>query len=260
MREINVYRNISDQALLTKYLKSIHKNNKEDFRWKNLRSYIIDHLAYIFKHDTKKSILDIGCGTGHMTIELLRHGYNITSGDSSKELVEFTRDIVNDNEYHANVGILNVLNLESLGDQFDAVICLDVIEHVEDDEFALKNINSVLKKGGFLICSVPAIKSLYGIRDKELGHFRRYNKKELIKKIESTGFILEKVIYWNFIGFFPFIFSEKILNKKVYTEMRYSKSWHLKFINKTLNFWFHNIENKIRLPFGLTLIMIVKKL
>lgn len=251
---------IVSQELLIEHLKSIHKNTKEDFRWKNLRSYIKDSLTYVFKNDTKKSVLDIGCGTGHMTLELLRYGYNVTSGDLSGELVKFTRDIITDSGYYANVEILDILNLEPFGNQFDAVICLDVMEHIENDELALKSINNVLRKGGFLICSVPAIKYLYGIRDKEIGHFRRYNKEELTKKIELTGFILEKIIYWNFIGLFPFIFSEKILNKKVYQGMRNSESWHLRLMNNILNVWFQNIENKVELPFGLTLITIARKI
>ena len=248
-----------DQKYLVDHLKQVHKNTKDDFRWKNLRDFIINSLRS-YCSLTKASVIDVGCGTGHMSLELLQHGYNVTSIDLSIELTNFTKYILENHGYDANAKCLDIHNLESLGTQsFDAVVCLDVIEHINDDEFALRNINSVLKSDGLLICSVPAIEFLYGIRDKEMGHFRRYSKKDLITKIESAGFVVEKCRYWNFIGTIPFFFSEKILHKKLNENMRYSKAIHYRIINNVLDLWFRYIENQTGFPAGLTLIVIAKK-
>ena len=203
-----------DQEYLVNHLKDVHRNAKNDFRWKNLRSFVADSLK-LYYGLTKADVLDVGCGTGHMSLELLQQGYNVTSVDLSIELTNFTKYVVKKHGYDANVKCLDINNLISLETKdFDAVICLDVIEHISDDEFALRNIISVMKSKGLLVCSVPALELLYGIRDKEMGHFRRYSKKDLIKKMESAGFVVEKCRYWNFIGVIPILFSEKILHKK----------------------------------------------
>ena len=144
----------TDQRFLVDHLKQIHLNTKDDFRWKNLRNFIIKSLATYCSNIAKASILDVGCGTGHMTIELLMHNYNVTSVDISIELTNFTKYVIENQGYCANVKCLDIHNLESLGtEKFDAVVCLDVIEHVNDDYLALENINSVLKTKGLLICS-----------------------------------------------------------------------------------------------------------
>lgn len=249
----------TDRKYLENHLRVVHENAKDDFRWKNLRAIVTNSLKS-YCSLAKASVLDVGCGTGHMSLELLQHGYNVTSIDLSIELTNFTKCVLENHGYDANAKCLDIHNLDSLGAQnFDAVICLDVIEHINDDEFALRNINSVLKSKGLLVCSVPALQFLYGIRDKEMGHFRRYSKKDLITKIESAGFIVEKCRHWNFISVIPIFLSEKILHKKLNENMRYSKSIHHRILNNVLDLWFKYIENQTGFPAGLTLIVVAKK-
>lgn len=251
-----------DQKVLIDHLLSIHNSTKEDFRWKNLRLLVKDYLSvFSVKNKADTRVLDLGCGTGHLTLELLQDGYDVTAADISEKLIDFVMTTTKEMGYRLDTRVADVVDLRSFGQKtFDAIVCLDMLEHVNEDELALKNINSIISRGGLFICSVPALKSLYGKRDKEIGHFRRYNIDELTSKMNSSGFNIEIIRYWNFLGVIPVAFSEKILHKKVYEKTRYSKSIVNRSLNAILMNWFYHIENRARLPIGLTLVIVAKKL
>lgn len=238
---------------LVDHLAKVHEYGKTDFRWHNLRKLVKKYVI-------GESILDAGCGTGHTTLELLNEGYEVTAIDLSQELVDFTQRIIKENNYKGDVRVLDLTNAKVLGEnKFDTIVCLDVLEHIRDDELALNNLYYILKKDGHLIVSVPALRFLYGIRDKKIGHYRRYSRDELIEKLKASGFEIIDIKYWNFLGVLPFLFSEKILHKKVYEGMRYSrKSFFSRLLNNLLDRWFCRIENDVSVPIGLSLIVIAK--
>ena len=78
---------------------------------------------------------------------------------------------------------------------------LNVLEHINDDEGALREANKLLKKDGLLILEVPSGKFLFDEYDKKLLHFRRYNMKDLVEKVEKAGFKIEKKTHLGFILF-----------------------------------------------------------
>ena len=235
-------------------LAKVQKYEKTDFRWHNLRELVKKYVV-------GKYILDAGCGTGHTTLELLNSGYDVTAIDSSQEMVDFTQSILKESDYRGEVYFLDLTNTNVLGEnKFDTVVCLDVLEHIEDDELAIKNLYHVLKKNGHLIVSVPALRFLYGLRDKRIGHYRRYKRYELIEKLKAAGFEIVDLRYWNLLGVLPFLFSEKVLHKGVYEEMRYSRKSSFSIaLNALFDWWFSTIENTVRMPIGLTLIAICRK-
>lgn len=237
---------------LEEHLFKIHESGKDALR------------KLIKKSINGTTILDVGCGTGHITLELLQEGYEVTAIDISKEFVDFLTKIICSTNYNCEVMLLDITdsnNFRKLGkDKFDTVLCLDVLEHVENDIIALRNLNYVTKNEGRLVIVVPALKFLYGRRDREIGHFRRYSKKELIEKLNLTGFKVVDLRYWNFIGMFPFIFFEKILRRRTYEGIRYSrKSTFSKYTNSLLLRWFSWFENNIKFPVGLSIIAICEK-
>ena len=92
-------------------------------------------------------------------------------------------------------------NYESLGyNKFDTIICSNVLEHIEKDQFALEQCFSLLKKKGKLILIVPQNPNLFSEQDKELGHFRRYTKNEILLKSQNAGFKLVNIENFNAIG------------------------------------------------------------
>ena len=86
------------------------------------------------------------------------------------------------------------------GQQFDTVICLNVLEHVDDDRSALAAIRRLLAPAGRLVLLVPALPALYGTIDRALGHHRRYTRTGLAGLLQATGYTLTHIEYFNLAG------------------------------------------------------------
>jgi len=240
---------------LNDHLEKIHEYRGTDFRWCNLRTMVKKYIR-------GKKILDAGCGTGHLSLDLLKENYDVTAIDSSNELVDYAQENIRNAGYDADILPCDLVSLKNRNfSPFDSIVCLDVIEHISNDDVVLDNFSDILKNGGTLIISVPAKKYFYGERDKKVGHYRRYEKKELAGKLKKAGFIISDLRYWNFIGVVPYIISEKLLHKPLNEDIRYSgNKTGAKIFNIMLNYWFALIENRVRLPIGLTIIAVCKKI
>ncbi len=93
-------------------------------------------------------------------------------------------------------------NLKQIKKKADFLFSSNVLEHIENDELVLSEIFSILKKGGYLFLYLPAHDHLWTGLDDKVGHYRRYNKKQLLKKITNCGFVIEKCHYADSIGYF----------------------------------------------------------
>lgn len=82
----------------------------------------------------------------------------------------------------------------------DSMICLNVLEHVEDDLSALRNMRQRLKPGGRLVVLVPAYAWLFNSMDRAVGHYRRYRKGELESRLQDAGWQVERVFRFNAFG------------------------------------------------------------
>jgi len=103
--------------------------------------------------------------------------------------------------------------LKSITKSFDGVYTSNVLEHIEDDTATLREIRSVLKQQALLAIFVPAFKSLYSGLDVSVGHYRRYDKKDLLKKLELANFDVVDCYYVDSLGFFASL-AVKILGYK----------------------------------------------
>jgi glycosyltransferase involved in cell wall biosynthesis len=103
---------------------------------------------------------------------------------------------------------------QDLAEQMDTIVCLNVLEHVEDDMTGLRNIHSILVQGGRAIILVPHGQEVFGTLDEALGHFRRYSETELRQKMESVGLHVERVLMFNRISRFPWYVSGRIFKRK----------------------------------------------
>jgi len=102
------------------------------------------------------------------------------------------------------------------GQSFDTVVCLNVVEHVQDDLAALRNIREVLADGGRAIILVPCGPWLFGSLDEVLGHFRRYTKDRLVNVCQQAGFRVEKVLKFNRPGVPAWWLNGRILRRKTF--------------------------------------------
>jgi ubiquinone/menaquinone biosynthesis C-methylase UbiE len=152
-------------------------------------------------------ILDVGCGTGVVLTELAKRG-DATGFDFSDKALEYCR-----NRGHNDLVLGNAEELPFESETFDAVVGLDIFEHVEHDERAFAEVRRVLKPGGILILSVPAFQSLWGPHDVALMHFRRYRRREMADKLKRAGLEPLKVSYSVFL-LFPLVACIRFFEKR----------------------------------------------
>jgi len=135
-----------------------------------------------------------------------------------------------------------------------------VIEHIEDDVKAVSELTAMLKVGGRLIMTVPAIPSLYGPKDIEIGNYRRYDKERLQKLLSPTSCTISTMRYWNFIGVPVTWFYLNLLNRPVNESIRKKRGGLAQqFMSFLLRIWFSGCENRITPPVGLTLLVVAEK-
>lgn len=103
------------------------------------------------------------------------------------------------------------------GDDWNVIVSVNVLEHIEDDESELKKYYEILKKEkGILNLFVPARSEIYSAIDKDFGHYLRYTKKEITKKLINAGFEIEKIRYFNLIGYFAWWLNFRIMKKRTF--------------------------------------------
>jgi SAM-dependent methyltransferase len=100
-------------------------------------------------------------------------------------------------------------------DTWNAIVSINVLEHIEDDDAELAQYAKLLRSQcGYLCLFVPARPEIYAPIDKDFGHFRRYTKTELRKKLVMAGFEVQRIYYYNFIGYFAWWFNFCLLKER----------------------------------------------
>ena len=93
---------------------------------------------------------------------------------------------------------------------FDVVICMDTLEHIKNDSKVIKELFRILQPGGFAFISVPSLQILWSKHDVSVGHFRRYEKKQLINLFEKESFEILQIEYFNVL-MFPLMLISRVL-------------------------------------------------
>jgi glycosyltransferase involved in cell wall biosynthesis len=161
-------------------------------------------------------VLEIGAGIGNLTRALLprRKCYVATDIDAEHLARLSTRFQHRPNLRVRFCDLTDPAHFTEFEGMMDSVICLNVLEHVEDDLQGLRNIYSALRPGGRAIVLVPHDMRIYGTIDKMLGHYRRYTHEELRTKMEQTGFRFERMLEFNRISRYPWWFSGRVLKQE----------------------------------------------
>jgi 2-polyprenyl-3-methyl-5-hydroxy-6-metoxy-1,4-benzoquinol methylase len=161
----------------------------------------------------KPSILEIGCSSGYLLKDLKEEFpyANIVGSDI------ITKPLFKLGDTLSGIPLLqmDLLQCPLPDSQFDVIIALNVLEHIEDDITALENMEKLLKPEGILIIEVPQGKNLYDYYDTHLKHFRRYEKYELLQKISSVNLKICHYLTLGFLVYVPFMIIKK-LNRLLY--------------------------------------------
>ncbi len=136
-------------------------------------------------------VLDAGCGSGRNMVELARLG-TVTGVELSRTSVSLARarqvgDVVEG----------SVLDMPFESDSFDLAASLDVIEHLDEDLEALRELRRVVAPGGFLLVTVPAYEWLWSGHDEINHHHRRYTRRSLQRVAEQAGWRQTRTSYFN---------------------------------------------------------------
>lgn len=164
----------------------------------------------------KGNILEIGSGVGNISQFFLKEGASILLSDVRESYCTELRQKFQSYPNLKGVELIDLVDptfnqkFEALLGTFDSIFSLNVVEHIYDDNLAIKNAKKLLKEGGYLIVLVPSYQRLYNSLDKELDHYRRYNKKTLSALFDNNNLNVINRQYFNFMGIFAWIISGKL--------------------------------------------------
>ncbi len=147
-------------------------------------------------------VLEIGAGIGNLTRVLVPRVQCYVAADIDGEHLArlATRFQHRHNLHIRHCDLANPADFTGFDGSMDTVICLNVLEHMEDDLQSLRNIHSALRPGGRAIVLVPHGQEIFGTRDTALGHYRRYSHRDLTGKMEQSGFRVERILDFNRIS------------------------------------------------------------
>jgi SAM-dependent methyltransferase len=139
---------------------------------------------------------------------------------------------------------------------FDIVIALDLIEHIENDDDALREIARLLPAGGALVLFTPAYGFLWSVQDEVSHHFRRYTSRELRSKLIRSGFIVRKLTYANTF-LFPMVWAGRMVlrfsRRTSLSENRLHPSWSNGALGRIFGAEASLLKH-VDLPFGVSLL------
>lgn len=201
-----------------------------------------------------KRVLEVGSGVGNQT-RFFADRERVVASDVE---VHYVRELKARFEGRSNVRVASYRfplsgadREELLAEKLDSVVCMNVLEHIEDDAATLRDFASVLPVGGRLALVVPSMKALYGSLDVHLHHFRRYEKADLEALVKSAGFEVEKIRFLNRPGVLGWWLNSKVLKRKVLPKGQLRAfRWILPLLK---------LEEKAEPSFGMSLLVVARK-
>lgn len=238
---------------------------QEGYYWWHVgkRKLVLEMLKKFFSTGGIKlpaKILDVGCGTGIIMQELMSYG-KIWGLDINDKALQYCH-AKKAGDFLLKTDLEQELPFKE--SFFDAVLCLDVLEHIQNEELVLSEFFRILKKEGVLILMVPAYQYLWSYWDRMAGHYRRYNTKRLENILKQNGFKVEKLTYYNLFALLPAIIFRLIKSRFSLTAENCSSDFIALpvLLNKFL-LLLAEIERQIlsviNLPAGLSLFCLARK-
>jgi 2-polyprenyl-3-methyl-5-hydroxy-6-metoxy-1,4-benzoquinol methylase len=191
---------------------------KEAHNWKN-------YYAGFFRQYLTGDVLEVGAGIGETTHSLcdgsqrswlcLEPDENLTKIIEQKKQAGYLPSLID-----VRTGFIDDIDTAR---QFDAIIYIDVIEHIENDAEELLKAYKCLKPGGKLIILVPAHNFLFTAFDKAIGHFRRYNK-QMLRHAAPKSLQLVKLVYLDSVGLTASL-ANKYFLKQSQPKLKQVKMW-----------------------------------
>src|ERR1700722_648548 len=170
----------------------LQTHRAEDRHWCDRgRRTVPERVIAQLRLPARARILDAGCGSGRNMIDLARHG-TVTGIELSETSVALARE-----RGSGEVIEGSVLEMPFAADSFELAASLDVIEHLQDDLAALRELRRVVAPGGALLITVPAYQWLWSGHDEVNHHHRRYTRRSLQHVAQQAGWEPVRATYFN---------------------------------------------------------------
>jgi len=190
-------------------------------------------MAHVLRPHLGDTVLELGAGIGNITGRLMTRRLHYVAAEKdplylhalnnrflrTPNVAVLKLDPENADEYHNADG------------PFDTVLCVNVLEYVNDPATVLQSASDVLKPGGSIIILAPQGPGLYGKMDQTLGHQRRFSKPRLSALLQQHGFTIQGVYQLNKIGTPAWLLYGKLLRRRQINKLM------LKIFDKTVWFW-----------------------
>jgi len=166
-----------------------------------------------FEDNLGTKILEVGCGIGTFTKLLAQNGAEILGLDMDHKAVEIAMAETKDLD-GVTIELADVTK-RKWNAEFDTVVAIDVIEHIENDYNIMNSLYQTLSPGGNIIIKVPAMPSVYCTLDESVGHYRRYSRQSIIDVMTGAGFQNVQVKFFNVLGIAGWWFNGVLLKRRI---------------------------------------------
>jgi SAM-dependent methyltransferase len=214
------------------------------FEWQ--ARLVVPHLG--------RRVVEVGSGTGNFTAHLLNRDLVISLDIEPACIERLNNRFPNRAGLHTLVTSPGAVEFAALARfEPDSCVCLNVLEHIEDDAAALRAMAAILTPAGVIVLIIPAFPALYGPIDRNAGHFRRYTRRTLSAAAQAAGLRVRSLRYLNAPGFFAWWLNARILRRE-----RQSAA-QIRLFDRRLVPVISCIESVIPPPFGQSILAILEK-
>jgi SAM-dependent methyltransferase len=199
-------------------------------------------------------VLEIGSGIGNLSAHIVEDAARAVLTDVEPPYLERLQATFADGDrvQVARFDLDGDVPEVVAGRTFDAIIAVNVIEHIHDDRRAVAMLASLLKPGGRLLVYVPAVPVAYGPLDVMLGHYRRYSAASLDVLLRGAGLDPGPIRYFNLPGLIGWLVAGRVLRRTRLDPRQLAIFERLVPLLR--------VEDRVRLPFGLGVISCATKL
>ncbi len=220
----------------------------------NLPHYY-DWIVSTFRPWLSGHTMEIGAGIGTISTRLVDNVDRLDIVEPSAHLAPRFPKSLTDNPKTSFFFETLERHLPQVADiACDSVVMVNVLEHIEDDAAAVRELHRVLKPGGHLLLFVPALAFLFSELDRLHGHYRRYHLRPLADLLERNGFQIVLKRYFDMAGVLPWWLVNTIGRKATFDPGMVKL--YDRFVIPVSRF----VEKKLSPPIGRNIIIVAERL
>jgi SAM-dependent methyltransferase len=243
-------------GLLTRGAKKMLPNNASQYFGKDLEamSFAKNYHKWIlteFSPYLGSSVAEVGAGMGGFSTLLLETDIrSLVAFEPSQNMYPLLQEALSKDTRARTVN--DFFGRTTTGEHFDSIVYVNVLEHIEDDASELSNARDSLNPQGHLLIFVPALPWLYSEIDRQVGHYRRYVKKDLVELTQQSGFFVVDARYFDIAGILPWYINFVLLKNPFSTG---SVSLYDRIVVPVMRL----MEGLVPLPVGKNVLLVARK-